>query len=157
MRIEMMTRLLVILFTSLVYAVDPLVRLDYASYQGVALPNGVSQWLGMRYAAPPTGPLRFEAPVDPAMEPNVQAADHHGAICLAVNGNPNSRTTSEDCLFLDLYAPSNAAAGAELPVYFFIQGGGYASNANANMNGSELIQAAGGDIVVVNFNYRVGP
>lgn len=37
-----------------------------------------------------------------------------------------------------------------------IQGGGYASNSNANFNGTDVIQHSGYDIVFVNFNYRVG-
>lgn len=66
-------------------------------------------------------------------------------------------TTSEDCLFLDVYAPTNATANSKLPVYLFIQGGGFNDNSNANYNGTGLIQASGGNIVVVTFNYRVGP
>jgi carboxylesterase type B len=42
-------------------------------------------------------------------------------------------------------------------VYFFIQGGGFNSNSNANFNGSGLLLAANLDLVVVTFNYRVGP
>jgi carboxylesterase type B len=44
-----------------------------------------------------------------------------------------------------------------LPVYFFIQGGGFNDNGNANYNGSGLLLAANMDLVVVTFNYRVGP
>jgi len=77
-------------------------------------------------------------------------------ICLATGGNPTSNTTSEDCLFLDVYAPSNATANSKLPVFFFIQGGGFNGDSNPNLNGSGLIKAADMDIVVVNFNYRVG-
>lgn len=56
-----------------------------------------------------------------------------------------------------MYAPTNAAAGSRLPVYFFIQGGGFNSLSNANYDGSGLISAAEHEIVVVTFNYRVGP
>lgn len=42
-------------------------------------------------------------------------------------------------------------------MYVFIQGGGFNSNGNANFNGSDLVRASGDGIVVVNFNYRVGP
>ena len=69
--------------------------------------------------------------------------------------DPYDNTTSEDCLFLDVYAPSNATA-SELPVYFFIQGGGFNTNSNPNYNGSGLITASGMNIVIVTFNYRVG-
>ena len=68
------------------------------------------------------------------------------------------RNTAEDCLFLDVYAPTNAvSSGSKLPVYFFIQGGGFASLSNPNYNGSGLVEASGNNIVVVTFNYRVGP
>jgi len=46
----------------------PTVNLGYATYQGVALDDGVNQFLGMRYAAPPTGNLRWRAPEDPVHE-----------------------------------------------------------------------------------------
>lgn len=50
---------------SQVQAVDPLVDLGYTKIQGVAEPGGATRWLGVRYAAPPLGELRFAAPVDP--------------------------------------------------------------------------------------------
>ena len=64
-------------------------------------------------------------------------------------------TESEDCLFLDLYAPSNASEHSKLPVYIFLQGGGFNSNANANMNGTSLVKASDRNIIVISFNYRV--
>lgn len=56
-----------------------------------------------------------------------------------------------------MYAPTNATADSKLPVFFFIQGGGFNVDSNPNLNGSGLITAADMDMVVVNFNYRVGP
>lgn len=44
-----------------------------------------------------------------------------------------------------------------MPVYFFIQGGGFNANSNPNLDGTGLIEASGYSIVVVTFNYRVGP
>lgn len=57
-----------------VRAVDPVVQLDYATFKGTALSHGVTQWLGMRYAAPPTGDLRFAAPQDPPKIDGTQSA-----------------------------------------------------------------------------------
>lgn len=102
-------------------AVSPLVTLNYTSYEGTALSNGVTQWLGVRYAAPPLGDLRFQAPQDPVVVSGIQAADHHGPICLGTAAGPPTSTMQEDCLFLDIYAPSNTAYSGPLPVYFFIQ------------------------------------
>lgn len=81
----------------------------------------------------------------------------HGKYCLATNGLSSSTTTSEDCLFLDVYAPSNATSASKLPVFFFIQGGGFNTNSNPNLNGTGLVNASGNNIIVVTINYRVGP
>jgi hypothetical protein len=53
---------------------SPLVDLGYAQYEGTALNSGVNQFLGIRYAAPPLGDLRFRAPEDPVFTNGVQAA-----------------------------------------------------------------------------------
>ena len=60
-------------------------------------------------------------------------------------------------MFLDVYAPTHATNQSKLPVFFFIQGGGFSINANANYDGSGLISASDLGIIVVTFNYRVGP
>lgn len=52
----------------------PVVRLDYASYQGKTTKRGINQWSGMRFAAPPLGDLRFQAPQDPPRVYGVQKA-----------------------------------------------------------------------------------
>lgn len=49
-------------------ASSPTVTLDYATYEGIRQEDGVDVYLGMRYAAPPTGDLRFKAPQDPVVE-----------------------------------------------------------------------------------------
>lgn len=54
---------------------DVIVDLGYSSYQGTSLDNGVSRWLGMRYAAPPVGDLRFRAPRDPLKTTTLQMAN----------------------------------------------------------------------------------
>jgi hypothetical protein len=56
------------------YTSSPTVSLDYATYQGVRLPAGVDQFLGMRYAAAPLGDLRFRGPKDPETVSGVQDA-----------------------------------------------------------------------------------
>ncbi|KAK2008347.1 carboxylesterase [Colletotrichum eremochloae] len=136
-----------------VQAVDPFVDLGYTRLQGVAEAGGATRWLGIRYAAPPLVTVR--------------SANDEGAggqfrpICLPRSASdfsmkPNKRfTVAEDCLYLNIFAPSNATAESKLPIMYFIQGGGHQSNSNANFNGSQL--AAFGNIMVVQINYRVGP
>jgi carboxylesterase type B len=70
---------------------------------------------------------------------------------------PIAPGTSEDCLFLDVFTPRYASSNTRLPVYFWIQGGGFNANSNADYNGAGLIKASGFNILVVTFNYRVGP
>lgn len=145
-----------------VSAVDPRVNLGYSTYTGVPLSNGVTQWLGLRYAAPPLGDLRFAAPQDPLCTNETLEADAHGPICLSTLSSGQAAPLStpemnEDCLFMDIYAPSNASCESKLPVMFFIQGGGFNTNSNANFNGSGLVVAGQRDMIVVTFNYRVGP
>ena len=57
--------LLWLLSAAVARAVDTLVELDYARYDGVQNDTGVTHWLGMRFAAPPVGDLRFAPPQDP--------------------------------------------------------------------------------------------
>ncbi|KAI2634637.1 vacuolar triacylglycerol lipase [Xylaria nigripes] len=128
------------------------------TYSGVAGSDEVTQWLGIRYAEAPVGDLRFAPPKDPSCSESLQLPDStHGKLCLATGASPSDSSTSEDCLFLDLYAPSNATYGSNLPVFFFIQGGGFNALSNGNFNGGGLVKASGYNIVVVTFNYRVGP
>ncbi|OTB10372.1 hypothetical protein K445DRAFT_70422 [Daldinia sp. EC12] len=141
----------------LVFAVDTTVDLDCNKYVGFATPNGITQWLGIRYAAPPVGDLRFMPPQDPPCNKTTQIADKHGKLCLSTSNSPPDNSHSEDCLFLDVYAPTEATRHSKLPVFFFIQGGGFNVLSNPNFNGSGLIEASGNSIVVVTFNYRVGP
>ncbi|KAH7002219.1 Alpha/Beta hydrolase protein [Ilyonectria destructans] len=142
-----------------VNAVKPLVDLGYSKYEGKELSNGVTQWLGVRYAAPPLGDLRFSLPQDPTRNDTIQDASNWGFICIATgSASSNIGTTqSEDCLFVNIFAPSDASKKSKLPVFVFIQGGGFNSNSNAYADGSGLINAGDMDMVVVTMNYRVGP
>ncbi|KAJ7625145.1 Alpha/Beta hydrolase protein [Mycena rosella] len=148
---------LLLIFCGVVTAASPQVKLDYATYVGTSLAAGVNQFLGMRFAAPPLGNRRWRAPEDPLVETSPVQASAYGSICynLGAAFDPTATTLSEDCLFIDVYSPSGASETSELPVWFFIQGGGYIQNSNANYNGTGVIVESGRNIVVVNFNYRV--
>ncbi|KAF4120899.1 Carboxylesterase type B [Geosmithia morbida] len=138
-------------------AVDTSVDLGYSTYIGTALSNGLTQWLGIRYAAAPLGDLRFEPPQDPPHETEPKQADVAGPACLEVGGDPDDTSSGEDCLFLNVMAPSDATSDSELPVFVFIQGGGFSKNADPNINATGLVEAADHDLVVVAMQYRVGP
>ena len=65
----------------------------------------------------------------------------------------DNKTESEDCLFLDLYAPSSANKDSKLPVFVWIQGGGFNGD-GGHQNVTKLIEAAQMNMIVVTFTYR---
>ncbi|ORY61476.1 Alpha/Beta hydrolase protein [Pseudomassariella vexata] len=136
-------------------ATGPTVNLGYSIYEGVRLAAGVDQYLGMRFAQAPLGDLRFRMPENPVSTNATQSASQFGPTCIGV-GQTESSSVGEDCLFVNVFTPSNATAKSKLPVWLYIQGGGYKSNSNSNYNGSDVVQKSGGNLVFVNFNYRVG-
>lgn len=75
---------------------------------------------------------------------------------MATGADPEDPETSEDCLFIEVMAPTKATSKSKLPVFFYIQGGGFNSNSNPNINSAGLIKAGDNAMVVVTFNYRVG-
>ncbi|PWY69698.1 alpha/beta-hydrolase [Aspergillus heteromorphus CBS 117.55] len=135
---------------------SPIIDLGYARYQGIRPGTGVDEYLGMRYAAPPLGDLRFRAPQDPILNDTLGSATEYGPLCIGVDQTETPGELSEDCLFINVFRPSAATAQGKLPVWLFIQGGGYADNSNANYNGTQVIQESGDGLVFVTFNYRVG-
>ncbi|KUJ16870.1 triacylglycerol lipase-like protein [Mollisia scopiformis] len=108
----------------------------------------------MRFAAPPTGNLRFRAPVQALSTIGVQNATNFQPICLGISATISS-SEAEDCLFVNVWGPAKATSASKLPVWVYIQGGGYVTNSNANYNGSTVVAASDQNIVFVNFNYRV--
>ncbi|MCJ1359972.1 MAG: hypothetical protein MMC33_009975 [Icmadophila ericetorum] len=122
-------------------------------YQGVDLGNGVTQWLGMRYAAAPVGDLRFAAPQPAPIHGGIVVASTFGKGCPGKGPSPPPGYVAEDCLWTDVYAPTNSTVNSSLPVYVFIQGGGFDGD-SAHYNGSSLIHAANFDMVTVSFTYR---
>ncbi|KAE9363534.1 alpha/beta-hydrolase [Stipitochalara longipes BDJ] len=135
---------------------QPVVDLGYSKYRGTTLSSGVNQYVGMRYAAPPVGPLRFRAPAAPLTRTGVQNATSFQPICLSISEKLPSSTQAEDCLFINVWGPSSASESSKFSVWVYIQGGGYVSNSNANYNGSTVVETSSHNIVFVNFNYRVG-
>lgn len=76
-------------------------------------------------------------------------------ICLGISAKLPSSKQAEDCLFINVWGPAKATTESKLPVWIYIQGGGYVTNSNSNYNGSTLVTTSNQNIVFVNFNYRV--
>ena len=153
---------------------NPVVDLGYSKYQGNTGKDGVIQWLGIRYAAPPIGDLRFAPPKDPLEHGGIQKAlkvrlvpsnsidipidrSQRGNKCWGYRKHPDETGYDEDCLFLDVYVPSNVSTGSKLPVFFFIPAGGFNYNSGADTDRAGLVAASNGSIIVVTAHYRVGP
>ncbi|KAI0523870.1 carboxylesterase [Xylaria bambusicola] len=137
----------------------PRANLGYATYRGTLVGDrrDVAQYLGMRYARAPVGDLRFRKPLDPEVRQGREVkADAFGPACLGISAPYPNDAQDEDCLYANVWAPANATVESKLPVWLFIQGGGYTVNANANWNGIQVVQHSGNSIIFVSFNYRVG-
>jgi para-nitrobenzyl esterase len=135
----------------------PQVKTDLGIVEGKD-DGAVQTFLGIPYAAPPVGDLRWKPP-QPAMKwTGVRKATEFGAHCMQgkVYGDMNFRDSggSEDCLTLNVWVPTKAPS-AKLPVMVWIYGGGFASGTTSEVrqDGTYLAQQG---VVVVSMNYRVG-
>nr|XP_004663523.2 acylcarnitine hydrolase-like [Jaculus jaculus] len=126
---------------------------------------GVHTFLGIPFAKPPTGPLRFAPPQPPEPWSGVRDVNSLPAMCLQ-NDMLNveglklmkmmmpSIPMSEDCLYLNIYTPAHAHEGSNLPVMVWIHGGALVVGMASMTDGSRL--AATEDVVVVMIQYRLG-
>ncbi|MDG9715485.1 carboxylesterase family protein [Streptomyces sp. DH24] len=118
-----------------------------------------TSYLGIPYAAPPVGQRRWKPPAPPERWSGVRDATTPGNPCMQrVQSSPwgnlaGPGTPSEDCLYLNVYTPAQRAA-QKRPVMVWIHGGGFTVGSGTFYDGGTL--AAKGDVVVVNFNYRLG-
>jgi para-nitrobenzyl esterase len=140
---------------------DPLViKTKQGKVQGKTINDGkVRAWLGIPYAAPPTGDLRWKAPQPPAQWSALRDATRYGAHCAQ---NPvfedmifQDEGPSEDCLFLNVYQPATATGEAKLPVMFWIHGGGYEGGAsNEPRHNGDFLPLK--NVILITINYRLG-
>ena len=128
---------------------------------------GVREYLGIPFAAPPVGNLRWKEPQPAIPWQGVRVADRFGASCMqrpfspnqgAWNGVDDGRTRglisrSEDCLYLNVWTPA-ASNNEKLPVLVWIYGGGgvNGSSAESFFDGNAMAKKG---VVVVSMNYRV--
>ena len=117
--------------------------------------DGVYVFRGVPYAAPPIGDLRWKPPGAAIPRDEVFLADEFGHACVQILPFLGA-TGDEDCLVLNIATPSS---GNDLPVLFWIHGGGFAlgegAQADGGTLGDEIARETGS--VVVSINYRLGP
>jgi para-nitrobenzyl esterase len=153
----------IFLFTLPVRAAIDAVRTDSGTVLGTQR-SGVSTFLGVPFAAPPIGNLRWRPPQAAVYRNADWRADQFGTSCM--QNQPGSRLPwteefmtqgpiGEDCLYLNVWTTAKNAS-AKQPVMFWIYGGGFTegSGAIAVYDGAELAKKG---VVVVTANYRVGP
>jgi len=116
----------------------------------------VFEFLGVPFAAPPVGPLRWRPPRNPAQRTATLDATKFAGRCaqittLGVFAGP--ATANEDCLYLNVFTPK-VGKGQKLPVLVWIHGGGHVDGESNDYDGSKM--ARQGNTVVVTINYRLG-
>ena len=129
----------------------PIVTADGA-VEGISR-NNVREFLGLPYAAPPVGVLRWMPPQPAAKWTGTRPAKAFGPACAQIAtmgpfaGPPNA---NEDCLYLNVFSPH---AEAKLPVLVWVHGGGSVTGESNHYDAAKL--ATKGKLVVVTINYRL--
>jgi para-nitrobenzyl esterase len=134
---------------------------------GFVTPDGAHAWLGIPFARPPVGELRWRAPQPPDPWPGTREALAFAPSCPQLAGPLGGRdgagrgrpTGSEDCLYLNVYAPPFGPEEVprereRLPVMVWIHGGGNTIGDAVQYDGSVLARTGG--VVVVTVHYRLG-
>jgi len=148
---------------------DPQTRRELAGGAVVGLvgSHGSHAWLGLPYARPPVGELRWRAPRPPEPWEGLRNALAFGSPCTqlpspmgGVEGPEGQPVGSEDCLYANVWTPAFAPDAvpegeARLPVMVWIHGGGNTIGHGGLYDGGHL--ATRHDVVVVTLNYRLGP
>ncbi|HEX8415628.1 MAG TPA: carboxylesterase family protein, partial [Sphingomicrobium sp.] len=128
---------------------------------GTVLEGGVQAWLGIPFAAPPVGDLRWKPPQPANRWTATFAADRFAPSCMQplrdhgiayyVGDDP----VAEDCLYLNVWAPPGASRTSGLPVIVYVYGGSFvAGSSRKPLYVGDRLAAKGA--IVVGFNYRLG-
>jgi para-nitrobenzyl esterase len=140
---------------------DPLkIKTQQGKIHGKLINDGkVRAFLGLPYAAPPVGELRWKAPEPHAPWEGARDATNYGAHCAQNHVFDDmifqDSGQSENCLYLNVYAPADASSKSKLPVRFWIHGGGYSGGSGDEpRHNGDFLPLKG--IVLVTINYRLG-
>jgi para-nitrobenzyl esterase len=146
--------------STIVYADSLTVKTEQGKVHGKTINDGkVKAFLGLPYAAAPVGDLRWKETQPPVKWKGIRDAASFGARCIqgSVFEDMVFRDggASEDCLFLNVYAPAEAKTKSKLPVMFWIHGGGYEGGASSEpRHNGDFLPTKG--MVLVTINYRLG-
>ncbi len=144
---------------------DPTLRhIVQGELTGLVSENGALAWRGIPYAEAPIGPLRWKTPRAPAPWSGTFSATRNGNACFQdkllaqpfTDDDGDGFVGSEDCLYLNIFAPEGSSAAAKLPVMYWIHGGGNVGGHNATPGYDGAVLAQKHQVVVVAINYRLG-
>eukprot|EP01088_Endostelium_zonatum_P006598 TRINITY_DN1872_c0_g1_i1.p1 TRINITY_DN1872_c0_g1~~TRINITY_DN1872_c0_g1_i1.p1 ORF type:complete len:530 (-),score=80.04 TRINITY_DN1872_c0_g1_i1:67-1656(-) len=120
--------------------------------------KGLNNFLGVPYAAPPVGDFRWRPPQAPrawrGTLDTINFADSCTQFYSAGYTFPKNITFSENCLFINIWAPDTPTANKT--VMFWIHGGGLTEGGNSELRLRGNYMALTGDVIVVNVGYRLG-
>lgn len=116
--------------------------------------EGMRSFLGIPYAAPPVGDLRWRPPQPAAGWPGIRDATSFAPHCAQPATPFGVPSTSEDCLYLNVYTPTSPRPGvAFAPVMVWIHGGALVTGESDDYNPAPLVARG---VIVVTLNYRLG-
>ncbi|EKE00595.1 MAG: hypothetical protein ACD_21C00320G0002 [uncultured bacterium] len=129
------------------------IQLDSGPISG-KVEDGINAYLGIPYAAPPVGKLRWKPPHKVASWTEVREVKDYSLSC-PQPAQQGITKTSEDCLYLNVWTPAKSPK-EKLPVMVWIHGGAFnfGSGSLPDYNGKNLAKKG---VVVVTINYRLGP
>jgi para-nitrobenzyl esterase len=128
-----------------------IVRTADGSVRGKAA-GTTAEYLGIPYAAPPVNALRWQPPHPAAPWHGIRAATSFAPHCAQTASPPGVGSTSEDCLYLNVFAPADAS-DRDLPVMVWIHGGSLLTGESNDYNPAALVRSG---VIVVTINYRLG-
>ncbi|WP_328993117.1 carboxylesterase family protein [Kribbella sp. NBC_01245] len=130
---------------------ESVVRTTYGTVRGTLNPDS-RVFLGVPFAAPPTGDFRWRAPRPPASWSGVRDATQVSEQCLQVGWPGEPPPGSEDCLYLNVWTPRQTTSPK--PVMVFLHGGGFITGSGRFYDPTRLL--AQDDVLFVSVNYRLG-
>ena len=133
---------------------SPVIVTDNGPVRGVDT-GAMHEFRGIPYAASPVGDLRWRPPQDHPRWHGVRDASEFGAHCPQAASPYGVASTTEDCLFLNVFTPGKTNHGRPhlLPVMFWIHGGGLVVGLSDGYDPTKLVAQ---DVIVVTINYRLG-
>jgi para-nitrobenzyl esterase len=135
------------------------VKISDGALQGTTVAGtNIRAFLGIPFAAPPVGKLRWQPPQPVEAWQGIRKADAFGPRCMQRTVYSDmvfrDKGTSEDCLYLNVWTPAKSAS-ENLPVMFWIYGGGFQAGGTSEPR-QEGMNLAKKGVVVVSCNYRLG-